>query len=104
MHWEQQMRRQIAGLLLTAMSVASVILGFALAYLRLERAFIIPAETLWVWAVVLIVSTALCAIILLTAEYPRPAQAILLPVLAAILPGGIVYFFIISLSKFKLEF
>lgn len=98
------MRQRLAGLLLMAMAVASVILGFALAYLQLEREFVIPADTLWVWGVVLVVATALCSIIMLTAEHPRPVRAILLPLLFAILPGGMIYAFILSMSNFRLEF
>jgi hypothetical protein len=97
------MRVRLVGLLLMAMSVASVILGFALAYLKLEQKFIIPTDTLWMWGVVLVVATALCSIILLTSENPRPAQAIVLPVAAAILPGGMIYAFITTFSKFRLE-
>jgi hypothetical protein len=98
------MRARLAGLLLMAMAVASVILGFALAYLRLEREFVIAPDTLWVWGVVLVVATALCSIIMLTSEKPRPVRSIMLPLLFAILPGGIIYVFITSMANFRLEF
>src|SRR5687768_7814370 len=98
------MRQRLVGLLLMAMSVASVIVGFALAYPRLEQVGIISADALWMWCVVLVVATALCSILLLTLEHPRPVRAILLPLLFAILPGGIIYLFITSMSKFRLEF